>query len=208
MNYGLELGADKNDPDFKDFEKIVERKDREKHTPWLDCNRICPYTGNFIPLSKLFSPEIEIEHIIPYSWSLDDSFTNKTLTFSHVNKEKANKSAYEYMKNKGEAEFKAFKNRVKSFGKEKADEKFLNQKPEQTFTNAQGRNASYIAVYVRKKLQEVCRDVQFTNGFATGELRKNDWRLGSLLDKVRYEEETGIDVDKYTREFANYKKRF
>lgn len=204
----LELGADKNDPEFKEFEKIVERRDREKHTLWLDCNRICPYTGNLIPLSKLFSPEIEIEHIIPYSWSLDDSFTNKTLTFDYVNKDKANKSAYEYMQSKGKDAFKAFQARVKVFNKEKADERFLNAKPEQTFTNAQGRNASYIAVYVRKKLQEVCRDVQFTNGFATGELRKNDWRLGSLLDKVRYQEETGTDVDKYTREFTNYKRDF
>jgi CRISPR-associated endonuclease Csn1 len=204
----LELGADKNDPEFKEFEKIVERKDREKHSLWLDCNRICPYTGNIITLSKLFSPEIEIEHIIPYSWSLDDSFTNKTLTFGYINAEKKNKSAYEYMKSKGEAEFKAFQSRVKVFNKEKAEERFLNPKPEQTFTNAQGRNSSYIAVYVRKKLQEVCRDVQFTNGFATGELRKNDWKLGSLLDKVRYQEETGIDIDKYTREFANYRKDF
>ncbi|MDI9319184.1 MAG: HNH endonuclease domain-containing protein [Phycisphaerales bacterium] len=207
----LELGADKNDPEFKEFEKIVERRDREKHTLWLDCNRICPYTGNIIPLSKLFSPEIEIEHIIPYSWSLDDSFTNKTLTFGYVNKEKANKSAYEYMQSKGKEAFKAFQSRVKAnklYSKEKVDERFLTAKPEQTFTNAQGRNASYIAVYVRKKLQEVCRDVQFTNGFATGELRKNDWRLGNLLDKVRYQEETGIDVDKYTREFANYKRDF
>ncbi len=204
----LELGADKNDPEFKAFEKIVERKDREKHALWLDCNRICPYTGKIISLSKLFSAEIEIEHIIPYSWSLDDSFTNKTLTFGYINKEKANKSAYEYMKSKGEIEFKAYKNRVKVFDKEKTKDKFLNAKPEQTFTNAQGQNASYIAVYVRKKLQEVSRDVQFTNGFATSELRKNDWRLGNLLDKVRYEEETGIDIDKYTRDFGNYKRDF
>lgn len=204
----LELGADKNDPEFKAFENLVERKDREKHTLWLDCNRICPYSGVIISLSKLFSPEIEIEHIIPYSWSLDDSFTNKTLTFTHINKEKANRSSYEYMKSKGEVEFKIFQSRVKVFNKEKAEERFLNEKPEQTFTNAQGRNASYIAVYVRKKLQEICRDVQFTNGFATSELRKNDWRLGNLLDKIRYQEETGIDVDKYSREFANYKKDF
>ena len=204
----LELGADKNDPEFKAFENLVERKDREKHTLWLDCNRICPYSGKIISLSKLFSSEIEIEHIIPYSWSLDDSFTNKTLTFGYINKEKANKSAYEYMKSKGEAEFKVYQSRVKVFNKEKAEERFLNAKPEQTFTNAQGRNASYIAVYVRKKLQEVCRVVQFTNGFATSELRRNDWRLGSLLDKVRYQEETGIDIDKYSREFANYKRDF
>ncbi|MBD3750507.1 MAG: hypothetical protein IE931_13530 [Sphingobacteriales bacterium] len=204
----LELGADKNDPEFKEFEKIVERRDREKHSLWLDCNRVCPYTGNTITLSKLFSSEIEIEHIIPYSWSLDDSFTNKTLTFNYVNKEKANRSAYDYMQSKGKDAFNEFKERVKVFQKEKAEGKFLNAKPEQTFTNAQGRNASYIAVYVRKKLQEVCRDVQFTNGFATSELRKNDWRLGNLLDKVRYQEETGIDVDKYTREFVNYKRDF
>jgi len=204
----LELGADKNDPEFKAFEKIVERKDREKHKLWLDCNRICPYTGKIISLTKLFSAEIEVEHIIPYSWSLDDSFTNKTLTFSHINKEKSNRSAYEYMKSKGEVEFKAFKSRVKVFNKEKENERFLNAKYEQTFTNAQGRNASYIAVYVRKKLQEVCRDVQFTNGFATGELRKNDWRLGNLLDKVRYQEETGLDIDKHARELGNYKRDF
>lgn len=204
----LELGADKNDAEFKAFENIVEKKDREKHTLWLDCNRICPYSGKIISLSKLFSPEIEIEHIIPYSWSLDDSFTNKTLTFGYINKEKANRSAYEYMKSKGETEFKIYQSRVKVFNKEKAEERFLNAKPEQTFTNAQGRNASYIAVYVRKKLQEVCRDVQFTNGFATSELRRNDWRLGTLLDKVRYEEETAIDIDKYSQEFANYKRDF
>ena len=204
----LELGADKTDPEFKAFENLVERKDREKHTLWLDCNRICPYSGKIISLSKLFTSEIEIEHIIPYSWSLDDSFTNKTLTFSYINKEKANKSAYEYMKSKGEAEFKVYQSRVKVFNKEKIEERFLNAKPEQTFTNAQGQNASYIAVYVRKKLQEVCRDVQFTNGFATSELRRNDWRLGSLLDKVRYQEETGIDIDNYARELANYKKDF
>ena len=204
----LELGADKNDPEFKEFEKIVERKDREKHNLWLDCNRLCPYSGKVIPLSKLFSPEIEIEHIIPYSRSLDDSFMNKTLTYSYINAEKKNRTAYEYMKSKGTNGFKEFQTRVKIFNKEKANDKFLNEKVEQTFTNAQSRNSSYIAVYVRKKLQEVCRDVQFTNGFATGELRKNDWKLGTLLDKVRYQEETGINIDDYTREFANYKRDF
>lgn len=204
----LELGADKNNPDFKDFEKIVERKDKEKHELWLDCNRICPYTGKIISLTKLFSPEIEVEHIIPYSWSLDDSFTNKTLTFNYINKEKGNRSAFYYMQGKGDEEFNAFKNRVKVFNKEKAENRFLNPNHEQIFTNAQGINASYIAVYVRRKLQEVCKDVQFTNGFATAELRKNDWRLGSLLDKVRYQELTGIDIDKIAKELGNYKRDF
>src|SRR5215207_6503836 len=121
----LELGADKNDSSFKDFEKIVERKDREKHSLWLECNRICPYTGKVISLSQLFSSEIEIEHIIPYSRSLDDSFTNKTVTFYNINKEKGDQTAFEYLSGKGKAEFKAFCDRLKVFSKDKREKYFL-----------------------------------------------------------------------------------
>jgi len=204
----LELGGDKDEPSFKEFEKVAERKDREKHALWLECNRICPYTGKVISLSKLFSSDVEIEHIIPYSRSLDDSFANKTVTFCEVNKEKGDKTAYEYLKGKGERIFNEFKSRIKVFGKEKEENKFLLDKVPTEFSNAQITNTSYIAKYVRKKLQEVCWDVQFTNGSATGELRKNDWRLGNVLDKIRYEEETGIDIDDYFREIGLYKKDF
>lgn len=204
----LELGGDKNDSKFKEFEKLAEKKDRVKHALWLESNRICPYTGKVINLSKLFSSDIEIEHIIPYSRSLDDSFTNKTVTFSEVNKEKGNRTAYEYIKSKGDQIFKEFKSRIKVFGKEKEEDKFLLEKVPSEFSNAQITNTSYIAKYVRKKLQEVSKDVQFTNGSATGELRKNDWKLGAILDKIRYEEETGIDIDNYLRELSLYKKDF
>lgn len=201
----LELGADKEESLFEEFEKIVKRKDREKHTLWLECNRICPYTGKIINLTKLFSSDIEIEHIIPYSRSLDDSFMNKTVTFSEVNKEKANQTAFEYIKGKGEIEFKKYKSRISVFDKDKREDKFLIEKVSADFSSNQLTNTSYIAKYVRTKLQEVCNDVQFTNGAATAELRKNDWKLGSLLDKVRYDEEYKTDIDKTIQEFRLYR---
>jgi CRISPR-associated endonuclease Csn1 len=203
----LELGGDKDDPLFNEFEKIVKRKDREKHALWLECNRICPYSGEIIPLSKLFRPDIEIEHIIPYSKSLDDSYTNKTITFAGENKAKADQTAYDYMKSKGDGNFAAFKSRIKSFSKEKK-EQFLLEKIDPGFINNQLPNTSYIAKYVKTKLQEVCRDVQFSNGAATGELRKNDWKLNNLLEKVRYEELYNINVDTVNGEFNNYKRDF
>lgn len=205
----LEMGMDKEDTTFENFQ--LEKKAAEKHKLWLECNRICPYTGKVIGLSVLFSAETEIEHIIPYSRSLDDSFMNKTITFNYVNKEKGNLTAHEYLKTKGEQAYKDFVKRLKSntdFNKEKIEKVFLNDKIEQGFNNAQINNTSYIAKYVRKKLHEVCRDVQFTNGSATAELRKNDWKLGNALDKVRYEEETNIDIDNYIVEFLRYKKDF
>src|SRR5690606_23522717 len=39
----------------------------------------CPFSGTQISLSDLFSDKIEIEHILPFSRTLDDSYANKTL---------------------------------------------------------------------------------------------------------------------------------
>lgn len=50
-------------------------------------------------------------------------------------------------------------------------------------------------------MQEVCKNVQFTNGSATAELRNYDWQLSNLLDKIRYEEDNKVDIDEY---YANY----
>lgn len=201
----LEMGFDKTDEsfkaeDFKAFAKVIKPEDRIKHKLWLECNRVCPYSNKMIPLGKLFNPEVEIEHIIPLSRSLDNSFNNKTLTYFNINKEKGARTAYEYMKSKNELSL--FKRRIKgaNFSDSKI-ERFLNEKVNITFTNDQITNTSYIAKYTRKKMQEVCRNVQFTNGSATADLRMNDWLLSSLLDQIRYEEETGINM---TEVFINY----
>lgn len=205
----LEMGGDKNDPDFEPFAKIakLDFEKRIKHKLWLECNRVCPYTDRVISLTQLFSSDTEIEHIIPLSRSLDDSFSNKTLTFHQVNKEKGNKTALEFLSH----DKKAFKIRIRSgsFSKEK-QENFLKENVSFDFTHAQISNTSYIAKYVRMKIQEVCKPhlVYFTNGKVTAELRNNDWRLGNLLDKIRYEEFSGNNIDLSLRRFNILKKRF
>jgi CRISPR-associated endonuclease Csn1 len=58
-----------------------------------------PYTGEVIPLSKLFTPAYEIEHIIPQSRYFDDSYSNKVICESEVNKLKDKMLGYEFIKN-------------------------------------------------------------------------------------------------------------
>ena len=58
-------------------------------------DRICIYTGKVIPQSKLFSNEIEIDHIIPFSRSLDDGIKNKLLVYTQANRAKSNQTPYE-----------------------------------------------------------------------------------------------------------------
>lgn len=64
--------------------------DLKRYKLWLEQKYKSPYTGQIIPLNKLFTPEYEIEHIIPQSRYYDDSFSNKIICESAVNKLKDN----------------------------------------------------------------------------------------------------------------------
>lgn len=63
-----------------------------------ECNWECPYTGKKISISALFGsqPQFDIEHIIPFERSLDNSYLNKTLCDSTENRNrKKNFTPYE-----------------------------------------------------------------------------------------------------------------
>lgn len=65
---------------------------------WKECEGVCPYTGNGIDLPRLimWNSGFDVEHIIPYSRCLDDSFKNKTLCDADYNRHiKRNKTPYE-----------------------------------------------------------------------------------------------------------------
>ena len=57
--------------------------------------RCCPYTGQPISAAMIFKPEVDVDHILPFSRTLDDSFANKTLCLKEANREKTNKTPWE-----------------------------------------------------------------------------------------------------------------
>jgi CRISPR-associated endonuclease Csn1 len=74
------------------------RADVEKVLLANECNWVCPYTGKSISMNSLLgpNPEFDVEHIIPFSRSLDDSFTNKTLCEIKENRDhKGNRTPHE-----------------------------------------------------------------------------------------------------------------
>jgi CRISPR-associated endonuclease Csn1 len=58
-------------------------------------DRRCPYSGEMISCARLFSDEIEIEHILPFAATLDDSATNKTVATRKANRDKGRRSPFE-----------------------------------------------------------------------------------------------------------------
>ena len=75
------------------------KSDVIRYKCWLEQKYRSPYTGKMIPLSKLFTPAYEIEHVIPQSRYFDDSFSNKVICEAEVNKLKDRQLGYEFIKN-------------------------------------------------------------------------------------------------------------
>lgn len=67
----------------------------EELNPDNPLDRRCPFCGGQIGQAALFSDETEIEHIIPYSRSFDDSAANKVISHRRCNREKGNRTPWE-----------------------------------------------------------------------------------------------------------------
>ena len=70
----------------------------QRYKLWLEQKYRSPYTGQIIPLSRLFSEDYQIEHIIPKSRYFDDSFNNKVICESAVNQLKDKQLGFEFIK--------------------------------------------------------------------------------------------------------------
>lgn len=67
----------------------------EELSPGNPLDRRCPYCGDPIGIRQLFSGEADIDHVIPYSRSLDDSAGNKVVVHRRCNQMKGNKTPHE-----------------------------------------------------------------------------------------------------------------
>ncbi len=82
-------------------EEKVRRDDLQKVLLWEELNlgdalnRKCPYSGVSISLGMLLSDEVEIEHILPFSMTLDDSLNNKTVALRRANRDKGNATPWQ-----------------------------------------------------------------------------------------------------------------
>lgn len=95
------LNSDIDIPEeIQKISKVPKPSNKEilKYKLWLEQKYKSPYTGKIIPLNKLFTPAYEIEHIIPQSIYFDDSFSNKVICESEVNKLKGNQFGYSFIK--------------------------------------------------------------------------------------------------------------
>jgi len=155
---------------------------------WEECKKTCPYTGQPIPLHKLFTGEIQIEHIHPWSRSLNDSFSNKTLCYADENRRKGDKTPFEFYGG-DEGNWSAIKERaLKLFSDTKEYpnsyqkfKRFVQIKFDEDFSTRQLNDTRYISKEAKEYLSQICPKVIVSPGQATSNLRQK-WGMNNILN--------------------------
>ncbi len=187
----LELGCEEEDlRGFDGFADRIKTSDMQKYQLWLEAGRVSPYTGRVISLTQLFSSEIEIEHIVPYSRSLDNSMLNKTLCERAFNHDKTNKTPLEYFEARPKHEHDNFVSRLAYIQNKIKREQFLKYGTEADYLNSQLSDTATIARRVVEKLGTALPKVRTSKGRLTSLLR-NQWGLNNLLyDNAQLDHDT------------------
>ena len=175
-----ELGEDRGDAMLR-MRLWEELNEKECH------NRRCVYCGKQISVARLFSSEVEIEHILPFRRTLDNSFANKTVSCRECNRRKGDLTPWEAFSHNAE-QWNAIWHRAEGLQNkrwrfaEDAMERFENRKDKKDFLDRQLVETQYLSVAAKEYLGKICNPdrVWAIPGRLTAMLRRK-WRFNEFL---------------------------
>ena len=207
---GVYQSNDKVDEDIDKIRKNPSptKSEINKYKLWLEQGYRSPYTGAIIPLSKLFTTDYQIEHIIPQSRLFDDSLSNKIICESEVNQLKDNQTAFEFLKKENGRIVELTHGRTvrlfdiesyqvhcnNYFKKNRAKlKKLLSEDIPDGFIDRQLNDSRYISKLVKGLLSNIVKEeneqeatsknIVTVTGAITSQL-KNDWGLNDKWNEL------------------------
>ena len=171
-------------------------KEIQKYRLWLEQKYCSPYTGEMISLSRLFTTDYEIEHVIPQSRYFDDSLSNKVICEAAVNKLKDSCLGLEFIKkHAGEKVECGMGNIVEIFTEEKYKnfvqehyknnnakrKKLLLEEIPDKMINRQLNDTRHISKFVSKLLSNIVREEKDDDGVNSKNLISGNGKITTKL---------------------------
>ncbi|MBI2968458.1 MAG: hypothetical protein HYY40_11700 [Bacteroidetes bacterium] len=197
---------------YKEFElKEPCKADISRYNLWMDQKYQCPYTGETIKISDVFTAKYEVEHIIPKQRYYDNSYSNKVITRTEINQWKDKRTAYEFIlaesgKTKtvdgkelriiewdGKNDTDPYpKHIIRLFPKGRKQKNLLRKEIPDDPIERQLKETQYINKKLKEELSKILpegKEAQVTTGAVTDILR-DSWHLEKVMKELvrpRYE---------------------
>ena len=199
----------------KRFQELYKREPQKdellKFRLYEQQNGQCPYSGEMMPAPRLIETGyVQIDHILPFSRSMDDSMRNKVLCLTKKNQDKSNQIPFEYFGGPDSKKWQDFSIRIlhqmkalPASRKQRLlrDSFTPEEAAEYSFKQVERAESKWIAKFFKNHLEEklefapskIKRKVQTRNGALTAFLRHH-WGLGHLKKRKENDLHHALDA--------------
>ncbi len=171
---------------------------------WQEQEQCCAYSGQSIGITELWTTSVEIDHIVPKSLCLDDSYINKVVCLTLENRVKERKTPIEAWGN-DEEKWNQITQRIERFYPDRPWKKYrknaTHPKKKQFsmcqediskkygMASSQLNDTRYISRLAQNYMRELGCDVSVTKGSIVAEVR-SQWGLNSVIGQTNKKERT------------------
>lgn len=189
---------------YNPTKRWATKDEKLKYKLWQEQEQCCVYSGKLIGITELWTDAVEIDHIVPRSLCLDDSYINKVVCLTSKNRLKAQQTPIEAW-GSDEDKWNQITQRVERFYPDRPWKKYrknsTHPKKKQFYmrqeeiaekygmSSAQLNDTRYISKLAQKYLAQLGVDVSVTKGAIVAEVRKQ-WGLNSVIGQTNKKERT------------------
>jgi len=174
------------------------KSELQRYKLWLEQKYRSPYTGQMIPLGRLFTEDYQIEHIIPKKRYFDDSFNNKVICESAVNQLKDAQLGLEFIKNHHGTKVECGMGKVVEIFSEEAYQTFVKEHYAKSKTKRQNllleeipekmiarqmNDTRYISKFISSLLSNIVRADKEDDGINSKNLIPGNGKITTVLKK-------------------------
>ncbi len=156
----------------------ISGEDIIKYRLWKEQQGFCPYSGVYITPEMLRDPlATQVDHIIPYSRSWNNSYANKILCLTAENQEKGNSTPLEYFRRSGRdtAQLEVMATRLSHKKIENLLMENFDEEKAGSWKDRALNDTRYMTKLLKNHLQDnldLPKGVQTRNGALTAHLRR------------------------------------
>ena len=174
------------------------KSELQRYKLWMEQRYRSPYTGQMIPLGRLFTDDYQIEHVIPKARYFDDSFNNKVICETAVNQLKDKQLGLEFIKNHhgtkvecgmgkvveilSEEAYQSFVKEHYTKSKTKRQNLLLEEIPEKMIAR-QMNDTRYISKFISSLLSNIVREEKEDDGINSKNLISCNGKITTVLKK-------------------------